>query len=528
MSRLIRATGLVMAFTVLSRLLGMLRDSIINYHLGIGLNADAYTAAFKVPDLLMMLVAGGALSSTLIPAITEYLHRNDERAAWKTFSVVSTVTFLVATAFIVVCEVWAPVFVHLLNPWYNANQIALTVPLVRIILPAQIFFLIGGLLNGVQNARGQFLLPALAPSIYNLGIIVGAIFLFPRMGPSGMMWGGLFGALIGNFSIQLVSVQKLGLQFRPSLDVSFPGAMKVWKLLVPILLGISFTNIDQIINGSFASSLHATGAQNVLQYANRLELIPIGIFAQALGIAILPSLSQLVSAGKTDELRAAINRGLRMILFVTIPASVLMSLLAVPIIATLSHHGKFGSTATFWAAGALQAFCIGIFAWSTHAVLTRSFYALHDSRTPVVTGTIMTAVFIAMEWFVVHYTKWGVKGLAGATSLAAIIYMATLYIILHRRLRGLLGFRLMASTVKTVLATIVMGIALYLTRTGCYAVIGTATTGTLHALFTTGIASAAGIVSFVFVAQRLQMTELDGLKDLLSKVVGRRHAHPKL
>jgi putative peptidoglycan lipid II flippase len=520
-----RATGIVMAFTLLSRILGMLRDSVINYQMGADIHADAYTAAFKVADMLMYLVAGGALASTLIPAFTEYMHNEDEESAWKTFSVVTTVTFAVSAVFVVVCEIWTPLFVHLLNGGYDEERIALAVPLARIILPAQICFMVGSLLNGIQNARGQFLLPALAPSIYNLGIMLGAIFLFSSLGPAGMMWGGLAGALIGNFGLQIFNVRRLGARFRPSFDIAFPGAVKVWKLLVPILLGVSFTNVDQIVNGFFAADPRlAYGSQAVLTYANRLELIPIGVFAQAMGIAILPAMASLAAAGRMEDLKATINRGLRTIFFITFPASALLFVLAVPIIVILSQHGKFDATATVRAAAALQAFCIGIFAWSAHAVLTRSFYALHDSRTPVITGTVMTVVFIGMEWLVVTRTAWGATGLAFATSLAAIIYMVVLYIVLRRRLHGLMERELIASIAKTLAATAAMCLVLWLAKAGCEVAFGDPTRGTVPALGVLILPGAAGVLTYAVAARILKMSEIAGIGGLLGKLRRRKAA----
>ena len=336
-----RAAGAVMAATLLSRVLGQIRDIVIAHQIGAGVVADSYTAAFKVPDLFMYLLAGGALASTFIPVFKEHLQLGRHKTAWHIFSVVATITALVAGLFVVIAEIWTPEFVRLLNPGYSAATVALTVPLTRIVLPAQIFFMLGGLLMGTLNARGQFLLPALAPSIYNLGIIFGAAVLYPLgLGPSGLMWGALGGAFVGNFALQVVLVARTGGRFRPSVAVLHPGAVRVWKMMLPILLGVSLPNVDQIINSYFASEL-AAGSQAALQYAVRLMLIPIGIFAQAMGIAILPTMSGLAAEGRRKEFRATVSSALRTILFLTIPASALLCLLAVPIITLLLQAGQF-------------------------------------------------------------------------------------------------------------------------------------------------------------------------------------------
>lgn len=512
-----RAAGIVMAATLLSRLLGLVRDQVIAYQLGVGIETDAYTAAFKVCDLLMYLVAGGALSSTFVPVFKEYLHQNKPRAASKTFSVVATVTIIVATLFVVLAEIWTPQFVRALNGGYDAAQVARTVPLARILLPAQIFFMLGGLLMGTLNARGQFFVPALAPSIYNLGIIFGAAVLYPLgMGLPGLTWGALLGAFVGNLALQVVPVARAGIRFRPSLAVGHPGAVKVWKMMLPILLGVSLPNVDQIINGYFASEL-GHGAQSAMQYAIRLMLIPIGVFAQAMGIAILPTMAAQAAALQRKEFRATVNTALRTILFLTLPSSALLFILAAPAIALLFQHGRFSAADTLLTAVPLRFYALGIFAWSAQAILTRGFYALQDSRTPVVSGTVMTLVFIGMNWVVVHRTGWGIGGLATATSLAALLHTLVMYVLLRRRMHGLLDRRLALSAVRCLLATLALCLTAWLTRTGLeWTGIGAGWTK-IGAALTLTLASLTGLGAFLLAARALRMPELQAVFDLIKR-----------
>jgi len=515
-SSLARDAGAVMAATLLSRLLGLVRDIVIAHQIGAGLQADAYTAAFKVADLLMYLVAGGALSSTFIPVFKEYLHQNKLRAAWQTFSVVATVTVLVAGAFVAVAEVFPGAFIHLTNGGYTEAQVRVTIPLVRIILPAQIFFMLGGLLMGTLNVRGQFLVPALAPSIYNLGIIFGAAVLYPFLGLSGLTWGALIGAFIGNFALQVILVARTGVRYRPSLAILHPGAIKVWKMMLPIVLGVSLPNVDQIINGYFGSEL-AHGSQAALSYAVRLMLIPIGIFAQAMGIAILPTMAGQAAAGQQKELRATIAQALRTILFVTVPASALLCLLATPVITLLLQSGQFTAHDTSVTATALRFYSLGIFAWSAQAILTRGFYALQDSRTPVISGTVMTGVFILMNWLVVHFTLWGVGGLAAATSLAAALHMGVMYFLLRRRLRGLRDSLLIVSVVKTLCATAALCGAVWLVRAGVLTFLPPADSAKLAALLMLVLAGGAGLLAFTAAARLLRMAELSSTAGLFRR-----------
>jgi putative peptidoglycan lipid II flippase len=512
-----RAAGTVMLATLLSRLLGLVRDIVIAHQVGAGVDASAYVAAFKVPDLLMYLVAGGALSSTFIPVFKEYVHQNKEKRAWETFSIVATVTVVLAGAFVLFAELFTPWFVHILNPGYDQVRIDLAVPLTRIVLPAQIFFMLGGLLMGTLNARGRFLIPALGPSIYNLGIIFGAAVLYPLgMGLPGLMWGALGGAIIGNFALQIVYVARAGMRFRPSLHVFHPGAIKVWKMMGPILLGVSLPNVDQIINSLFASEL-SVGAQAAMQYAVRIMLIPIGVFAQAMGIAILPTMSSQAAAGHQREFKSTINKALRTILFVTVPVSVLLFLLAEPIITFLLQSGRFGHAGTVATADALRFYSLGIFAWSAQAVLTRGFYALQDSRTPVVSGTVMTVLFVIMNWLVVSETQMGVGGLGLATSVAAILHMLVMFVLLRRRLGGIQDFLLAKSLMKTVLATGALCAVAWLLREILSAALPETYPPKFQSALTLIGAGGGGIIAFCLMARLLRMSELQSTINMVRR-----------
>lgn len=513
-----KAAAIVVGATLLSRMLGLVRDVIIAHQLGATADTDAYTAAFKVCDLLMYLVAGGALSSTFIPVFKEYLHQNKERQAWQAFSVVVTVTAIVAVLFVVLAEIFTPTFVHLNNTGYTADQIARTVPLVRIILPAQIFFMVGGLLMGTLNARGQFLIPALGPSIYNIGIIFGAAVLYPLgLGLPGLMWGALLGAFIGNFALQLVPVARIGMRYRPSLMVLHPGAVKVWRMMLPIVLGVSLPNVDQLITGNFASDL-PTGSQAAVQFAIRMMLIPIGVFAQAMGIAILPTMATQAAANQRRAFRATLSKGLRTILFLTVPSSALLFLLAQPVVVFLLQSGRFTPAATLMTASALRFYSLGIFAWSAQAILTRGFYALQDSRTPVISGTIMTVLFIIMSWLVVTATDWGVSGLAGVTTIAATMHMAVLFVILRRRTRGIQDARLLSSIVKTLLATAALCLAVIVLRGVLGHVLPLGMDAPkLHAAVVLAAAGGGGLAVFGAAARALRMDELQSLVSMVRR-----------
>src|SRR5690348_3979527 len=245
--RIAGATAIMMAAILASRLLGLVRNAVIAHQLGQKFEADVYTGAFQIPDLLFYLIAGGALSSSFIPVFTEKITHGKDDEGWHVFSTVACIMFMVISAFIVLGEIFATPLTHLAAN-LSGEKLAMCVPLTRIILPAQICFFLGGLLMGVQYSKNRFKIPALGPIIYNLGIIFGAVVLFRRLGLPGMMWGALIGAILGNFALQLWAVKREGMVFRISFDIAHPDVVKVWKLMLPVVLGVALPQVSIWVN----------------------------------------------------------------------------------------------------------------------------------------------------------------------------------------------------------------------------------------------------------------------------------------
>ena len=395
------ATGLMMATVLLSRLLGVLRDAIISHYFGRGPMTDAYQAAFTIPDLLFYLLQSGALSSTVVPILTEYRLQGKGKSADKLVSIVASVIFVFIGLLIIVMWINARALTVAANLGFDEHTVDLSVPLTRVLLPAQMFFFLGGLMMGVLYARKQFLIPALGPVIYNAGIIFGGVVLRHWLGIHGLVWGAIFGAFLGNFLIPFIAVTRLGVRIRPSLDVTHPAAMQVWRMLLPIGLGVSLPNIDQMVNKEFASFL-GKGDTTAIMNAYRLMLLPIGVFAQAMALAAFPTLSAQAAEKNIAAMRRTMSQSLRNILFLTVPASALMFLLAEPVITFLLQSGKYTHADTLVTASALRSLSLGIFAWSCQSLLTRGFYALQNSKVPVISGAIVSVIFVAMNTAVVR------------------------------------------------------------------------------------------------------------------------------
>lgn len=444
------ATGFLAISVFLSRVLGYVRDAIISSKFGMTNQSDAYIQSFFVPDLLYQLLAGGALSSAFIPVFTGYLARGEDEEAWKVFSVVATLMLPVVTAFVIAAELLAEPLSYIAAPGFSGDQLQLVARLTRIVLPAQICFFLGGLLMSTQNARNHFFGQAVGPLIYNIGIIVGGLLLANSVGIAGFSWGALVGAIIGNLLLQIVLVHRLGVRYRSSLDIRHPGVVKVGRLLLPVALGLSLPQLAVRINRVFVSML-GEGRVLALNNADRLTQAPLGVFAQSAGIALLPTLAAQAAVMDMKAFRASVSLGVRSIVALTLPTSVFMTVLAVPIIRVMYQHGRFTAADTQVTAVALAFYAIGIAGWSAQAVVARAFYALHDTMTPVAVGTVMTLLLLLSNWLlalVLPPGGWSHGWVALTTSAAALIQAGILLAILRRRIGGIDGRTIAVSFAK--------------------------------------------------------------------------------
>lgn len=521
-SGIARAAGLITVMVLLSRILGVLRDSIIAYYFGQGAHTDAYQAAFTVPDLLFYLLQSGALSSTIVPIITEYRQQGRDKLADKAVNIVATTIFVFVGFLICIMWVDARQLTILLNPGFNTYRISLAVHLTRILLPAQIFFFIGGLMMGVLYSRKQFLIPSLGPVIYNTGIILGAVLLHHWLGLEGLVWGALVGAFVGNFLLQVIAVAATGFRFQPSLAVLHPAAKKVWRMLLPIGLGVSLPSIDQLVNKLFASYLPA-GHTTAIMNAYRYMLLPLGIFAQSMAIAAYPTLSDLAAEKNMRAFRSTINEWLRRVLFLTVPSSALMYVLADPIITFLLQHGRFTEANTWLTAGVLRFLSLGIFAWGSASLLTRGFYALQSSYVPVISGACVSVLFIAMNWYVIRYHRsdWGVNGLGLSTTIAATVHASLLVYLLRRRLHGIQGLTLAVSVTRLAIATAVLCLVTWLARVGVAHVLPLGAHAKFHSLVILCVAASAGSICYMATALKLGMPEARVVMDRVNRFTGK-------
>lgn len=456
-----RAGGIMMVSLFASRVLGIVRESVMVGTFGRTELTDAYVLAFQIPDLLFFLVAGGALSSAFIPVFSEYLHTNRERDAWRIFSAVVTIMATIVVALILIAAWYAEPLARMTAAGKPDSLIPLIATMSRILLPAQFAFLIGGILFGVLYARQRFAIPGLAPNLYNIGIIFGAVVLsqFVSPGVVGMACGALLGAVVGNLVMPLSAMRTIDARFQPTFDFRHPGVRKVFKLMLPVVLGLSLPGVYSIIMRWFGSFYEA-GINVALNQGNQLMQAPLGIFGQALAIAAFPALAQFYAQGRMDRYREQLETTLGTVVYLSVPVMAVMLVMADDIVTVLFQYGKFTGADTAVVTPIVQMFAIGVAAWCLHPVLMRAFFALHNSRTPILLGTLTTAIFIAL-CLVLQETNLGYLSLPLAGSLSAYVLVALLLFALRARTAGLNLAPLVTTLVKSVAAGVGMAIILF-------------------------------------------------------------------
>jgi len=502
--RIVRASGIVMASVLASRVLGFLRDWTVAHQIGSNAITDAYYAAFTLPDFLNYLVAGASLSLTFIPVFTKFVAENREDEGWHVFSTVVTSMGMLLATLVVVGEIYAAHLVELIAPGFSPAEKARVIFLTRLMLPAQICFYQGSILSAVQYAKGQFVVPSLAPVVYNLGIILGGILLSAKIGITGFAVGVLAGAVAGNFLLQVYGAKRAGARFSPNLDVRHPGFWLFIKLTVPIMLALSLVFTDDWIIRWFGSYL-VPASITWLSYAKTLMRVPLGVVGQAVGVASFPYLAQLFSEGKLDELNRTLDATLKGLILLLIPISALTIAQATPLVYLVFSHTRLRATDLQATAATLAVFSLGMFGWGAQNILARGFYAARDTLTPAIAGTALTFLNLPVYWLLVR--RYQHLGLALASSAGIVAYTLLLFGLLNRRTKNQESGEIVWFFLKITAASIIAaGVCFYLTNM-LQARIGWQST--LRALAVLVIVSSTGFVVTALLAKLFRVRELD-------------------
>ncbi|SBV96012.1 Integral membrane protein MviN [uncultured delta proteobacterium] len=491
------AAALLLGISVfLSRFMGLIRDKVISYYYGAGTEADIYLASFVAPDFINYLLAGGYFSITLIPLLARKFKESDD-AGWKFFSTVFWWICMASFVCIALAWVYAPAIAKITAPGFiqTPEHLERLIFFLRIVLPAQIFFLPGACLTALLYWRRQFTSPALMPLIYNGGIILGGLamtYIAPERGMEGFCWGVIAGSFLGAFALPLLVARSGGLHIR--FHLKDKGMLAFVLMALPLMLGQSIAVLDEQFIRVFGS-LAGVGGVALLAYARRFMFVPIGVVAQAAGAASYPFLATLAAEGKESEFAATVNNVQEKALAVAVPLCVWMAAIAEPLIRLLFEQGRFTRADTETCALLLALMLPGVLFWVVHQLVSRSFYAHEDTLTPAVVGTVTTVLFLPVYYLLTKAL--GAPGVAVAGVLGIGAYTAAMVKVWHKR-RGAAAFSgLVPYTLQAVCIAAFPGFAAWL------AGVGTATL--LPSAPLLGAAVALAAASAVFAAAYLPL-----------------------
>ena len=446
-----------------SRLLGVARTGVIADQFGTSVELDAFWVAMRLPDLVFQLLAGATLAAAFIPVYARVLQNRGERSAWRLASIVLNWVLIGTIALAVAVFFAAEWIVPALAPGLGEDSgvqdaiIEDAVFLTRVLLLSPILFAVSGMLTGILHARRHFLLPAISPMLYNLAIILGALLLPEELGVEALVIGVVAGSGL-HLMIQLPALSTALVRSGGGLGFNFNlgdlEAREVLRLMAPRTLGLAAAQINLIVL-TFFGSLIGDSTISALNFAWLLLMFPVGLFGISLATAVFPSLAERAAVGGPSAVNSLVSQTLRFTLFLAIPASVGMLLLRDSIVVTLLEHGAFDAAASQLVSDALLFYSIGVFAHAAIEIVSRGFYALGDTRTPVALAISSMLLNIILSALLVG--PMGLKGLALALSVSAIAEFVLLALLLNSRLnRQLLSRTVWWSTTKTVVATVIM------------------------------------------------------------------------
>jgi putative peptidoglycan lipid II flippase len=458
---LARSAGLIGAATMSSRVLGLVREQVMAYLFGAGNAVDAFNVAFRIPNLVRDLFAEGAMSAAFVPTFTRYLKRDGRQAAWQLGSHVLNALLAMTLFLVVIGIVAAEPLVRVLAGDYAAvpGKFELTVSLTRVMLPFLTLVALAAACMGMLNALDRYLVPALAPALFNVASIVTTLAAIPVL-----VWAGVptihamaIGVLAGGLAqvlVQWPALHREGFRHRAVLDPAEPGLKQVLLLMGPGTLGLAATQVNVFVNTWLATG-EGTGAVSWLGYAFRLMYLPLGIFGVSIATASVPAIARRAADGDLAGMRETVAAGLAMMLSLTVPATVGLMVLAHPIVALLFERGQFTATDTAATAGAVMAYAVGLAGYSVVKIASPTFYALGDSRTPVAVSALSVLVNAGLN--ILFVRELGYRGLALGTSLTALLNAGVLMWLLRGRLRGLRLRHLASVFARVLLASAVMG-----------------------------------------------------------------------
>jgi putative peptidoglycan lipid II flippase len=514
------AATLVAFSSLISRFLGIFRDRILAGQFGAGDTLDIYYAAFRVPDLIFNLLVLGALSAGFIPILTGLVkdfqcegctdyEDSPNKKAWELVSNILNVLIAGLAVITVLGIIFAPYLMKAVAPGFSPEKQMVTANITRIMFLSPLFLGISSVLGGILQSFRRFFVYSLAPILYNLGIIAGALLFAPHWGVYGLAWGVVMGAFLHMF-IQVPLAFKLGFRYRPIFNLADKNLKKIGRMMVPRTMTLGISQLNLLVMTIIASGLTA-GSLTVFNFANNLHSFPAGIFGISFAIAAFPTMSAV--AFNKKKLIANFSYTVRQILFFIVPATVLLLTLRAQIVRVVFGTGRFDWQDTIATIDTLSYFAIGLFAQALIPLLIRVFYARHNSKTPFFIGLVSAGVnLISAIWL---SGLWGVAGLGLAFSLAGIVNFVLLWLALYIEFKGMDEIRILISTVKFSAAGVMCGIVVQATKSAVWPFIDMSR---FWGIFTQGaVAGICGIVVYLLICYILRSEELFTLWSLIKK-----------
>ncbi len=544
---IVRSAGIVSIAVMGSRILGLVREQVFATFFGAGYAMDAFIIAFRIPNLLRDLFAEGALSAAFVSTFSQTIAKRGEQAAWRLANLVNNGMALVITLVVLSGIIFAPQVVNLLiepgQSHADAATAALTydlaVQMARIMFPFLLMVSLAAVAMGVLNTKDRYGIPASASTMFNIGSIIGgmacACFFAPdyissimRGQPAdpsgasraivGMAIGTLFGGML-QWLIQVPSLRAVGYRWEPVLSFRDEGVRQVMRLMAPAIIGSAALQVNVFVNTKFASGL-GEGPVSWLSYAFRMIYLPIGIFGVAISTATLPVASRAAALDNLDEFRRTIASSLRLTFLLTVPSAIGLIVLSRPIISLIYERGRFSSNDTDQTAIALCFNAIGLTAYSAVRVLAPSFYALKETRIPMIASLLSIVTNYIVAKVTVDYLKIGHRGLALSISVVAIVNFLLLFFFMRKKLRRIEGKLLASTFIKVLIASLVMGLACWAISSQIEASLGTKTL--VVRLLDVGLSITAGLAVFFLAARVMKISELDQMTSALQRRFGRK------
>ena len=493
LASIVGAALIVMSGFVASKVLGLVRNIVISHQYGASRDYEMFLAAISIPDTVFQVLAGGAVSAAFIPVFSSYWSAGQRAHAWRLTSALMNLGAIVLGGIAIVLAIFAPAVMTLLVAGWPPEDQARAATLTRIMLISPAVFAVSALATSALNGVHRFALAAAAPLAYNVSLILAALF-FRALGAEALALGAVVGALL-HLGVQLPGLIRVGMRYTPTFGLDLEGTREVAKLMVPRIIGLGVSQLNQLINVALASFL-VQGAIAYLNYAWLLLMVPLGVFAMAVSTAVFPTLAEQSAQSRTEEERQTFVFGLRVILFLTIPAAIGLVVLGRPIVGLLLQRGEFTPADAAATAFALGWFAIGLPGHSVIEIVDRVFYAERNTATPVKVAAGAVALNVALSLILMR-TGLSFGGLALANSIAALTEAAILAYLLNRRLHWLRLSELLSFGWRIGLAATTMGVAAMLLQ-GVIAPSVSSTHWTGQLTLVGGVALVAGVAYVCF------------------------------